>query len=322
MNKRGFIFTFISVTLVSVLVLAFLIQYTSRAKAEIEKTNTEVETMNSFVKALNDDYLPRALRVSGNQAILALLQNMSENDAYITNGEIRNYIVNAMIDGEYNNNFGQPQGPLLKMMKDYEGANYTINDTLKELVHLANLTGITFRFDEIRDNPSDLNTFQGNPWQINFTLKLTYEITNRKGDVSWSYSNKIIRTSMPITAYRDPFYMIDQDGDGNPGVNITINRTIYDLPGEINPHVQYTNFLACNQAPSFLNRMQKITTASEFGIESMVDFKNPSQTAIDYQYITGIDPAQLTQIGNSGYYIDSSHSECYGIGEGQQEFQP
>jgi len=68
MNKRGFIFTFISVTLVSVILLAFLIQYTSRTKVNIEKTNTEIETINSFVKSLNEDYLPRTLEISGNQA--------------------------------------------------------------------------------------------------------------------------------------------------------------------------------------------------------------------------------------------------------------
>ena len=50
MNKRGFIFTFISVTLVSVILLAFLIQYTSRTKVNIEKTNTEIETINESLK--------------------------------------------------------------------------------------------------------------------------------------------------------------------------------------------------------------------------------------------------------------------------------
>ena len=96
MNKRGFIFTFISVTLVSVILLAFLIQYTSRTKAEIEKINTEVETMNSFVKSLNNDYLPRALKISGNQAILALLHHMSVKDNYMVTddegGNAQNFI--------------------------------------------------------------------------------------------------------------------------------------------------------------------------------------------------------------------------------------
>src|SRR3989344_4740538 len=85
MNKRGFIFTFISVILVSVIMLAFLIQYSSRTRVNIERINTDVETMNSFVKNLNNDYIPRAIEVSGNQAILSLLDYMdTTSECYIT----------------------------------------------------------------------------------------------------------------------------------------------------------------------------------------------------------------------------------------------
>ena len=82
--------------------------------------------------------------------------------------------------------------------------------------------------------------------------------------------------------------------------------------------MQNTNFLACNQAPSFLNRMQGITTTSPQGIESMVDIKSSQQSAVDYQYILrGIieQPAQLIQIWESGYYIDPNHSDCYDLGD-------
>ena len=318
MNKRGFMFTFISVTLVSVILLAFLIQYTSRTKAEIERTNTEVETMNSFVKSLNSDYLPRALQISGNQAILALLNYTGNEEEYIDQDwNIQHAVINAMVDGEYENGLGQgSSGSFLELMHS-DGLSYKLNDTLEEIKNLGNATGMTIIIDNVQDNNirSRMEVSQDNPWYINLSMTISYSISNKKQDASWSYEDKKIKTSIPIfNNFIDPIYMIADGPGGEKGVLLTINKTIYDLPGEINPHVENTNFLACNLTPSFLNRMQRITTASPQGIESMVDVKSSQQSAIDYQYLHISEPeGALVQIWYSGYFIDSSHSDCYDL---------
>lgn len=317
MNKRGFIFTFISVTLVSVILLAFLIQYTSRTKAEIEKINTEVETMNSFVKSLNNDYLPRALQISGNQAILALLNYTGDEEEYIDqNWNIRHVIINAMVDGEYENGLGQgSSGPFLELMHS-NGLSYKLNDTLEEIKNLGNATGIKIVIDNVQDNNirNGMEVLQMDPWKISLSMEVSYSVSNVEGDVLWDYDNKKIYTNVSISNnFIDPIYMIADGPGGEEGVLLTINKTIYDLPGEIDPHVQNTNFLLCNQAPSFLDRMQGKTTSNEFGIESMVDVKSSQQSAIDYQHILGIEP-ELIQILESGYHIDQTHSNCYNLG--------
>ncbi len=322
MNKRGFIFTFISVVLVSVLMLAFLINYTSRTRTDIERTNTEVETMNSFVKSLNNDYLPRALQTSGNQAILALLHHMSVSDNYMSaedgGATAQNFIRNAIVDGDYEWDLGVGGGnpaPKLELMQ-IEGVSYNLSSVLNEVVNLANFTGIIFYFDEI--NKNDVTIFQDNPWYVNFTMSMTYTVTDKNQDISWSYTDKEIKASIPIIYFRDPIYMVAIAQDANPedGINITINKTTYDIPSEIVPHVENTNFLACNSAPSFLDRMQgNVGISSQQGIESMVNIKDSQQSSVDYQYIFGGN-YELRQIGSSGYFIDLSHSECYNLGEG------
>ena len=308
MNKRGFIFTFISVILISVLVLAFLIQYTSRTGVNIEKTNTEVETMNSFVKSLNNDYLPRVMQVSGNQAILALLNYTSEQKEYLGEGNSLHYIVNTITEGEYKVGYGGgDDGPKLEVM-EIEGINYTLNDTLNEIKYLAESTGINFNFEEITQQfKQNMEVFQDNPWYVNISMVISYSIYNDNNDISWNYKSKRIKTSIPITSFRDPIYMIES------GINITINKTAYDLPEQIEPHVLFTNFVKCSKSPNFLSRMEGSTTASEnAGIESLVNLKDPGQSAIDYQYLMKINPGQLTQIPEgSGYYIDITHSSCY-----------
>ena len=323
MNKRGFIFTFISVVLISVLMLAFLIQYTSRTKTDIERTNTEVETMNSFVKSLNNDYLPRALEISGSQAIHALLNYTGDREQYITqvDGEeewdIKNVIVNAMVDGEYENGFGSGEhGDSLEIMIS-EGLSYKLNDTLEEIKNLGNATGITLVIDDVTDPniKSHMNVFQQGPWDVSISMEISYSILNKDGSVMWEYENKEIITNISIlNNFADPVYMIADPNAEDDGILLTINKTTYDLPGEVDPHVENTNFLACNQAPSFLDRIQGKTDASSYGIESMVNVKSNVLSAIDYQYILGIGP-QLIEIWDSGYYIDSSHSDCYDLGD-------
>lgn len=316
MNKKGFIFTFISVVLVSVILLAFMIQYTSRTKVNIEKTNTEIETMNSFVRSLNDDYLPRALKISGNQAILALLHRMSVNDMYMTTedegGNAQNFIRNAIVDGDYDWNMGLGNDPELLELMRVNDIDYRINNITEEIIYLANFTGINFYFDVIQKQDIDIS--QSDPWNINLSIEITYGIKNKDESVLWEYTRKEIKTSIPIIYFVDPIYLVANDEDPEDGINITINKTIYDLPGEIDPHVENTNFLACNQAPSFLNRMQGITDVSPQGIESMVNVKSNVLSSIDYQYILGIGP-QLVQIWDSGYYIDQTHSDCYDLGD-------
>ncbi|MCD4666241.1 LamG domain-containing protein [archaeon] len=61
MNKRGLVFTFITVTLLIIILLAFLINLNSTSERTIRKSEVETETINYFVKSLEDYYLPQAL---------------------------------------------------------------------------------------------------------------------------------------------------------------------------------------------------------------------------------------------------------------------
>tara|TARA_Y100000034_G_scaffold88501_1_gene106241 strand:- start:1478 stop:2458 length:981 start_codon:yes stop_codon:yes gene_type:complete len=321
MNKKGFIFTFISVVLVSVIVLAFLIQYTSRTRVNIESVNTEVETFNSFVKALDNDYLGRALEVSANQAILSLLDCMDplkvcdediedqleQKDGYLgeNQNQLGNYIINAIMDGEFELDFGQaPNGPPLDLM-EIDGVSYNLSATLNEIIRLANQTGVKFKYEDISKN--DIDVFQDDdPWNINFSLTISYQVENGEGDISWD-KDSVIKTSVPIKNFREPYYLV------GAGINVSVNKSVYPLPEAIENHVLDVNFVQCNESPNFLNRLNGGTGSNEMsGIESIVDLKSAVVSSIDYQYlhVPRIDPDKA-QIGASGYFIDETHDYCY-----------
>jgi len=320
MNKRGFIFTFISVILVSVIMLAFLIQYSSRTRVNIERINTDVETMNSFVKNLNNNYIPRAMEVSGNQAILSLLDYMDENDKYVgktSEGEpeegepwnIEHVIINAMLDGEYKNGFGEgEEGPELALM-EIDDVSYNLSSTLNEINLLANFTGINLNYEDVQKQK--IKVFQDSPWHVNISIEMSYTIKNKDSSISWNYENIKIKTAIPISNFKDPLYFINADSE------VIINRTTYELPSEINEHVADTNYAQCGKSPNFLNRTQgnfeDMENSGLSGIESLVDFQSPLYSVIDFQYLNTINPSPRTNIGGSGYLIDSTHDECYNI---------
>lgn len=318
MNKKGFIFTFISVTLASVIILAFLIQYTSRTRVDIERTNTEVETINSFVKSLNNDYFPRALKVSGNQAFISLLYYMDshrggESGGYIPSpGNPEHYFVNAIVDGRYKEGWDQEGEPLVLM--EIDDINYNLSFTLNELVNLANYTNIDLELSDITTPQSkqDMMVFQDNPWYVNISMIISYTISSKDGNIFWEYEDKEIKTSIPIKNFIDPVHMMEND----PGtVNVTILETIYESAEDIEDHVLYTSFVACDRAPSFLGRMNASWGASPVGIESLYDVRDSGKSAIDYQYYPNLaDPTgALVQIGDSGYYIDGDHQGCHEV---------
>jgi len=284
--------------------------------------------MNSFVKSLNENYMPRALQISGNQAILALLHHMDVNDNYIgppgggdqwdeEAWDIKRIIKNAVVDGEYKNGWGA-NGDKLELM-EIDNVGYNISSTINELIILSNYTGINLEIISDIDTPQFKNAMsvsQDDPWHVKISMDIEYKISNKKGDTYWNYEGagkKTITARIPIYNFREPVYMIEPESQ----LNITINKTIYEMPGEVNLHAQYTNFLECAQAPSFLLRMcgladNCIEGSGGQGIESLIEeVKSPTASAIDYQYLMQQNPQGLANIPNSQYYIDSSHSYCY-----------
>ena len=310
MNKKGFIFTFISVILISVIVLAFLIQYSSRTKINIERTNTEVETMNSFIKSLNNDYMPRAMEISGNQAVLALLNCMDSEvecnyiEGYLDNeGTPETKIRDVLYSGSYN--IGENPMELMEI----NNFNYNITNTLNEIITLANYTGIDLTIDNFDENSITIS--QTDPWNIDVSMEISYSIKNKNNDVSWVFPQKTLTGKIPIHNFRDPIYLVES------GLDVALTKTTYNLPSEVNEHAEFTNFLACSESPSFFQRMTGLSgfdpeNPSGFGIESLLEeIQSPLFSAIDYQYLMEQNPDSREIIPGSDYYIDSTHCTCY-----------
>src|SRR3989344_1214973 len=116
MNKKGLFFTFITIMLLTVLLIAFLAKTGNTASSNIQQSQSKIKSVNSFVKNF-DDISEKALQASSKQVIIASQNYSLNNQQYIVNFQAD--FPRIVIEGTYN-------GQLLDRMSDFNLTN-TLN---------------------------------------------------------------------------------------------------------------------------------------------------------------------------------------------------
>ncbi len=272
MNKKAVVFTFITVILITLLIASFLVNISNRAQRDIQKTNLKVGALSSFVNSLNNELLQEVLRSSSNQVFLAFLANIESNNQYIQ-GDMDVVFPEALMNGYYNNEE-------LKVMFQ-NNLNYTLGKSLDELKTLAQDHGAVFSYTAI--NKNNIKVSQEDPWNLNISFVINYNLNDSRNDVSWNIENKKISILLDIENYRDPFYLFEDQ------LNKTItktNVTTWTL-SEFNMHIVNSLFRNHADAPSFLKRLQGDKTSDANGIESILDsriYGNGEFSNVDFEF--------------------------------------
>jgi hypothetical protein len=144
-------------------------------------------------------------------------------------------------------------------------------------------------------------------------------INDSDGLASWSYT-KMFSTKVPIDDLRDPLYSVNTIGKIQNTVrqangSIFVNASNGDTSNLIN-HLSNSLYIASTDAPSFLMRFYNDSSASPYGIESLVDFQdfsdqdveiNNQRSVVDYLYF-GTSIADVCNVQNmpSWFKITSS----------------
>ena len=284
MNKKAIVFTFIAIIMVILLIATFLLNISNRAQRDIQKTTIKIEALSSLVNSLNNELLQESLRSSSNQVFLAFLNHMDNKTKSKGNGHYKGHFIkgdinknfqNAIMDGYYKND------ELDYMFMD--DLNYTLTNATRQLAIFLQDNGANFTFNPI--NKDDIRVFQPDPWHINVSFIITYDLNDSKNEVNWVVKNKPISILLNVQDYRDPLSLVSENQ------SITINRTdvtIWSLE-EFKRHITGHFFIEHTDAPSFLDRLQgKKDAASVNGIESILDpnfFANSGKRSnVDYEY--------------------------------------
>ncbi|MFH1209839.1 MAG: hypothetical protein V1663_03550 [archaeon] len=322
MNKRGIVFTSIAIILVSIIIIVFLIQANKKTEIEITKSTVQTDTLNSFVKSLKTEYIPSAIRISSDRALLGLIDYIDRED-YLTN-----------VNTDFNKSLLSGKGPdngnlqyMFEVDENNQEINYTIYAALNEIKDLSAQTQIIFSY-----NPVSAKIEQEDSWTLKITLEnFQINVSSSDGKVKWS--DKVnISGYIPITNYRDPVILVEE------GLNFTIMKadmTDYVTPleglgmgGEFDNLDKISNqmwnhtFNNNSDAPSFLQRMEgNFTNPEGHGIEYIVNpafNSNPSDlNMIDHYYHPEITQLQedicfIEELGKE-FRIDKAHLIYYGF---------
>ena len=83
-HKKGIFFTFAAIVLSIVIIFSFNVYTGYRLKEKMEVTEIRINTMNNFIKDLEND-IGNAIFISGFRSLLSLEDYMMENDDFIDN---------------------------------------------------------------------------------------------------------------------------------------------------------------------------------------------------------------------------------------------
>ena len=326
MNKKAVVFSFIVIVLISVILIAFLVNLSNKnIQSKIQDVNIRIETINSFTRNLNDDLIPQAIKSSSNQAVLSWLDYLDHSNNVTTTltpltGEfitssvsLNDNLKNAVVFGNYDKNL-LIGGGLIELKHMYDGStNYTFPSILEEIQILAFNSGLNFTYDDPQNYEYQIT--QISPWEISISVRITnYKLSDMKGEVFWNFEDRVYYTVLNVTNFVDPFMLVLDNK------TININSTGF-IPGpagtftDQNFRLFYTRpeFIAHNDAPSFLKRLKGDPSSDANGIETVLDpnyFRNTDgYSNVDYRYWTHADGCLLVHPENT--YLDADHILYY-----------
>jgi hypothetical protein len=140
----------------------------------------------------------------------------------------------------------------------------------------------------------------------------------------WNRTETIVGR-IPISNFEDPLYLIATAGRLTNSFNKTLTSTFVqgsDVSALLD-HATNSRYIASTSAPSFINRLQgQITTASPYGIESLVNLQKlaaqgislQDKSCVDYIYFSNSNPTSYHVTGMPSWFkIDSAHIPVYQV---------
>jgi hypothetical protein len=192
----------------------------------------------------------------------------------------------------------------------------TLNDMISTLQTKAQKmnVNITFSFNSLELSQID-------PWNVRVRLTANFTLTD-KGNLAFWNKTQVIDSLVPIEGFEDPLYTINTQSK----VINKINRTVYSpfVSGSdttnLSEHSTQGYYIANNDSPSFIGRMQGNSLANSYGIESLVNVQKLSlqgiivqnKTIVDHVYFSASSPTSYRVSGTPSWFrIDSNHIAIY-----------
>jgi len=300
MDRKGIFFTLIAIAAISL----FLVSYTFyKGYSDRTTTHDRIESLNAFIFSVEKN-LERQIFISGFRSLFIMQTESVEHGGYILNA------TSTLNELFFNGTYGGVDQTIMLGAKFQD-----IQDAIQLNANKVNAY-ITL------SNPS-IHFTQSDPWHVDAVLTVDFNARDQGNLVSWNKTETYI-SKIPIEHFEDPLYLLNTGGlvSNNivktPFTSFTNGTSVTNL----NNHTASGYYKANNQAPSYLNRLQGSSSASEFGIESLIYIPKISnqgiiiqdKTIVDYIYFSSNTPSFCRITGTSSWFkIDQTHLPDYNL---------
>ena len=320
MSKKGIFFTFTAIVLALIILISFNVYTTYQLKDKMEPIEIRVDTMNDFIKDLEND-IENAIFIAGFRSLLSLEDYMMKYDTFLSEDDAPSLAAafeEAFHYGTITTGLVTENMPLME--------NNTFLNWTERMKVQANKTGIELKF-----NIDSVTISQSEPWMVDVKVRLDISVQDKKNIASWTITNKEYTTKINITTppaapisekkFVDPLYLISTSGL----VNNTIRETPYlNWPEDLGLHLNGYFYREHSDAPSYLMRFENNLGSSPYGIESLVYLPNLqakglaiySKSTVDYIYFGSTNPEKCNidgmEASHPWFYLDkTAHISFY-----------
>ena len=239
--------------------------------------------------------------IAGFRTLLSFNQFISTNGTFLDNANSR--FKESFLNGTINRQS-------LSLMQDS-----TFTDWANKISAEADKVDILFNF-----TVNDLKLNQSSPWSIDIGLDIRLDIRDKRNTSYWVRDRYLTRT-ISIIGFEDPLYVVNSNGRVTNAITPT-NITSFVVNGNVANlliHANNSYYVAHNDSPSFLMRLEGNVGNSTFGIESLVNLEKFLQQGLTLKDRSAVDSIYFGTKNTVNYRINNTQ-EWFKIDDGHLKF--
>ncbi|MBU4492864.1 MAG: hypothetical protein KKA61_00675 [Nanoarchaeota archaeon] len=281
-NKKGMFFTFMSILVVGVLVLAFSSDVYVTSKDKVPVVKSRIKTADSYLRNLEGSYLKRSLYTSSYNALNSLILYIIEEDDFLAdendlNAKFKEVLLSGTIDSTDLGDMG------ITLMQDntFIYRLDKIEEMSQDVLHITtdfnkeNIDTVIFQSDDT------------GPWNVGVNLTLKFSVD--AGIALWN-KTETVSIMFSIIGFDDPLYIVNPDVPYfHPIKETSFNDTEWNVD-TLKEHIANATYRhesneSIEHSPSYLMRFYNSASPSLCcGIESMIN-----ETLSDERYKSYVD---------------------------------
>jgi hypothetical protein len=303
-NKRGMFFIFVAIVLLTISLASLTIFSEIKNR---ESVVSRIGSMNNFVFSLEED-LDRKLFITGFRIIFLHEKRIVDSGNYIVNvsASFKEAFFNGTIEGSSTSD------------EDTLLAGVKYQDIIDDLNENANKLSLRVNFSD-----PVVSITQDDPWNVKVILEGFMFVEDIGGLAYWNKSVRV-ESLIPTENFEDPLYIVNTNARVVPKISQTpySNFVVGSDVTKLSDHLENMYYLASNESPSFLQRLEGDISAHEQGVESLVDLDALSaqglsiedKSIVDHIYFSGSNPSANAVSGMPFWFkLDSAHHDLYNV---------